>query len=76
MKKREHQEEEMDFQDLVINTRCPITGNDFDPVELSASRIRRYKGQVIGFCSPDCPAEWDELSDEEKEDRLSDAMED
>lgn len=75
MKKRVRQEEDLDFRENVINSRCPITGDEFNATELTQDQVRMYRGQVIGFCSADCISEWDELSDEEKEDRLGESME-
>ncbi|MBM3991330.1 MAG: hypothetical protein FJ298_10045 [Planctomycetes bacterium] len=37
-----------------INTTCPITGS---PV--NAKYTRTFEGRVIGFCCPNCPAEFD-----------------
>jgi YHS domain-containing protein len=40
--------------DAPINTLCPITGS---PV--NAKYTRKFEGRVIGFCCPNCPAEFD-----------------
>ena len=40
--------DELRLEDCV-NTRCPWSG---DPV--SADSLTTYKGQVVGFCNPDC----------------------
>ena len=36
-----------------INKKCPIGGDDVDPKVTCV-----YKGQTIGFCCPDCVAEF------------------
>lgn len=74
MKKKIQHQEDIDVSEI-INTRCPITGNDIDPGELTSNCVRTHEGQLIGFCCPDCVLEWDELSQDEKNDRLSDIME-
>jgi hypothetical protein len=33
-----------------------------------------YKGMKVGFCCPNCPPEWDKLTDAEKEAKLKEAM--
>jgi uncharacterized Zn ribbon protein len=47
-----------------INTRCPIDDEDVDQ---SVTRV--WQGQRLAFCCEECRAEWDELSDQEKQDR-------
>jgi hypothetical protein len=65
----------IDYSQEVMNTRCPVTGVVFEATELTEGRVRRFKGQLIGFCSPDCVTEWDQMADEDKEDALAEAME-
>ena len=63
-------------QNMVVNSRCPITGlTIIDPVNIPANRTRMYKEKMIGFCTAACPAKWDALSDEEKDKKLEEAIE-
>ncbi|MGC9455837.1 MAG: hypothetical protein ACP5HU_13400 [Phycisphaerae bacterium] len=57
----------------VVNERCPVMGNPIDPENLSAENTRLYRGKRVGFCCPACPAKWDEMSDEEKQEALKEA---
>jgi RND family efflux transporter MFP subunit len=54
-----------------INTRCPIMGTPIDPEAVPDSLIRQYKGHNVAFCCPGCPAQWDALSDAQKDSRLT-----
>lgn len=58
----------------VVNVTCPITGNKIDPAQVPDSLVRHYKGQKVGFCCSSCPADWDKLSDAEKDAKLKAAM--
>lgn len=49
-----------------VNERCPIMGG-----AVKASLTRVYKGQTVAFCCGGCPAQWDKLSDADKEARLA-----
>ena len=53
----------------IVNARCPIMGGN--PV---AALTRDYNGQKIGFCCSGCPAQWDKLTDAEKDAKLAKAM--
>jgi hypothetical protein len=55
----------------VINTRCPMMGNAIDPAKVPANLYREYQGKGVGFCCGGCPAQWDKLSDEQKQAKLS-----
>jgi hypothetical protein len=57
----------------VVNTRCPIMGGVVDPNKAPASLTREFKDQKVGFCCGMCPAQWDKLSDDEKEAKLKTA---
>ncbi|MCY2929495.1 MAG: hypothetical protein NTV86_08375 [Planctomycetota bacterium] len=59
-----------DQKSMVINTRCPITGN---PVNVQAA-MRAYMGNIVGFCDPTCGETWDRLPDDQKQARLGAAM--
>ena len=54
----------------VVNVKCPITGNPLDPAKLTKDLTREFKGQLVGFCCPNCPPIWDKLTDVEKEAKL------
>lgn len=52
------------------NVTCPIMGSKIDPAKVPASLVREYKGKKIAFCCGGCPAQWDKLSDAEKDAKL------
>lgn len=54
-----------------VNNKCPIMGTTIEPENVTEDLIREYKGQKVAFCCKMCPAEWDKLSDAEKEAKLS-----
>jgi len=54
-----------------VNTKCPIMGMAIDAAKAPAEQTREFKGQKVAFCSADCPAKWDALSDEEKAVKLA-----
>jgi hypothetical protein len=54
----------------VVNTKCPIMGGDISVPDLTAELVKDWNGQKVGFCCPPCLEEWDELSDEQKAERL------
>jgi hypothetical protein len=53
----------------IVNARCPIMGGK--PV---TALTRDYNGQKVGFCCGGCPAQWDKLTDAEKNVKLAKAM--
>jgi hypothetical protein len=57
----------------VVNTKCPITGGALSPDGVAENLTRDYKGQKIGFCCDGCPAEWDKLTDANKDAELAKA---
>lgn len=57
-----------------VNGKCPISGKEFDKMNVPADRTRLYKGMKIGFCCPMCPPQWDKLTDEQKDAKLKDVM--
>ena len=63
------------LREAVVNDICPISGDRVDKATLPMNRIRQFKGRTIGFCSVECPEEWDELSDTEREEKLFEAIE-
>ena len=54
-----------------VNNKCPIMGTTIEPANVTEDLIREYKGQKVAFCCKMSPAEWDKLSDAEKEAKLS-----
>ena len=56
----------------LVNSRCPITGNAINTNNISSDMTANFQGQNIGFCSAQCVSEWEQISDEEKQDRLDD----
>ena len=57
----------------VVNTKCPISGGVVSPDGVPENLTRVYKGQKIGFCCDGCPAEWDKLTDANKDAELAKA---
>lgn len=54
-----------------INTTCPIMGSPINSAKVSSSLVREFKGQKVAFCCPGCPAQWDKLSDAQKQAKLT-----
>jgi YHS domain-containing protein len=52
---------------VVINTMCPIGGDDFGSKERSSDLARTYNGKAIGFCCDHCVQKFDKMSDEKKQ---------
>ena len=50
----------------LANTACPIMGG---PVDETVTVD--WNGQTVGFCCADCIPAWNELSDEEKAEKLA-----
>jgi hypothetical protein len=46
-------------------------GNQIEPKEVDASLVKNFNGKKVAFCCPPCLEEWDELTDAEKTERLS-----
>lgn len=57
-----------------VNERCPISGKTIDMTNRPKDCTRIYKGMKVGFCCPNCPPEWDKLTDTEKEAKLKASM--
>lgn len=53
------------------NDHCPIMGTPIDPDKVPENLIRDYKGQKVAFCCGECPAEWDKLTDSQKQAKLA-----
>jgi hypothetical protein len=58
----------------VVNVTCPIMGTTIDPANVPDGLIREYKGQKVGFCCGACPGAWDQLTDAEKDAKLTAAL--
>ncbi len=61
-----------DDEAVIANTHCPImTDIELDRhTEIPEGLTREWNGKTIGFCCGSCPPAWDELSDEEKQEKL------
>ena len=54
------------------NVRCPImTGSVIDPENVPADLIREFDGKKVAFCCAGCPAAWDRLTHDEKQEKLA-----
>jgi|KBSSwiStaDraftv2_1062776.scaffolds.fasta_scaffold200134_3 hypothetical protein len=51
----------------VVNTICPIAGDDFARHEMPADLTREWKGTKIGFCCEHCVPKFDKLTTAEKD---------
>jgi hypothetical protein len=60
-----------DTQARVINTMCPIGGDDFEEPIRPATLAREWKGQTIGFCCKDCAMKFDRMKPEERDETLT-----
>lgn len=61
-------------QVVVINTMCPIGGDDFAEKTRPVSLAREWKGQEIGFCCEHCVAKFNRMTDGERDAVLQTAM--
>ena len=52
------------------NVTCPIMGSRIDPANVPNRLVRQYKGKKVAFCCGGCPAQWDKLSDAERDAKL------
>jgi len=57
----------------IVNDLCPIMGTKLDHSKVPASLTRTYNGKKIGFCCAGCPSAWDNLSDQQKQEKLDEA---
>jgi hypothetical protein len=57
-----------------VNDACPITGKKIDMMNTPEKLTILYKGKKVGFCCPACPAEWEKLTDAEKDAKLEPRM--
>ncbi len=54
----------------VVNATCPIMGQKV-PAEPAVKLTRTFRGNKVGFCCAGCPAAWDKLSEDAKEEKLA-----
>ncbi len=52
---------------VVVNTICPIAGDDFARHEMPAELTREWKGTQIGFCCKNCLPKFDKMTSAEKD---------
>ena len=52
------------------NVKCPIDGMSIDKMNCAKELTCVYKGSKVGFCCAKCPAEWEKLTDAEKDTKL------
>lgn len=55
-----------------VNACCPMDEEEIDPADLSPEQTRTFKGQTVGFCCDECAKAWDDLEDDERQDKLDD----
>ena len=51
---------------VLVNETCPLMGGDADP-EVTTE----WNGKTVGFCCAQCIPEWNELTDEQKAEKLA-----
>ena len=54
---------------MLVNETCPLMGGDVDP-EVTTE----WNGETVGFCCAQCIPEWNELTDEQKAEKLAAAQ--
>lgn len=50
----------------VVNTMCPVGGDDFETKTRPTDLARTWNGTSIGFCCEGCVKQFDKMSDEKK----------
>lgn len=60
----------------VVNAYCPIlVGQSVGEMKQCDRRlVRDFKGQMVGFCDPECRSAWDGMNDEQRQKYLDEAM--
>lgn len=63
----------------VVNAFCPVmeehpVGTDKAPYMALPENVRTYRGKKIGFCCDDCPAQWDAMTDADRDASLARVM--
>lgn len=59
---------------VVVNTICPIGGDDFETKDRPASLARTVNSQSVGFCCDHCTAKFDKMDAKGQEAVLKAAM--
>ena len=54
---------------VMVNETCPLMGGDVDPAVTT-----EWNGKTVGFCCAKCIPEWNELTEEEKAEKLAAAQ--
>lgn len=54
-----------------VNNRCPIMNSPIQPDRVKENLVREFQGQKVAFCCGGCPSAWDQLSDSQKQQKLS-----
>jgi len=57
----------------VVNTVCPLSGEDLGSKDHTADVVRTYNGENVGFCCDGCGKKFDKMSDEKKAATLTSA---
>lgn len=60
----------------VVNALCPVlVGQSVGKDKMcDRSLVREFKGRKIGFCDPECRVTWDQLTDEQRQAYLDEAL--
>ena len=59
----------------VVNAACPIMREEIDEEKLTEELLVEHRGHTVGLCCHSCPEPWEELSDEEKDEKLAESVE-
>lgn len=51
---------------MPVNAKCPLSGEEVDP-DTTVS----YKGQTVAFCCPKCRAQWNKMTDAQRDAKLA-----
>jgi len=55
----------------IVNTMCPIGGDEFDSKEHPATLTRTVEGKAIGFCCEGCTKKFDKMTTEKQHEVLT-----
>jgi len=60
----------------VVNAFCAVmdehpVGTDKAPYMALPENVRTYRGKKVGFCCDDCPAQWDAMTDADRDASLA-----
>lgn len=58
----------------VVNAICPIGEDPIDTKAVEVGLTRQWRGRTVGFCCEGCLGPWDSMSDAEREQKLSTAL--